>query len=208
MTSLEVQTAYGPISGYYDTHPLSDVSTAALAPGSSAPVAKWLGVPYAQSTRFSNATAPAKWTESLAAKEFGSMFPQAPSGTDAIYGGGKPGVFKREWVKQSEDSHTVNIFAPADMTPGEKLPVLVRAFHVDPLLTSISLLIHFLNRSGSTAARLTTDQRIDSFTTPPSGSDVKRRRRESDSSSLREITASTSLASSAAPTCLPIRRMD
>lgn len=63
------------------------------------------------------------------------MFPQAPSGTDAIYGGGKAGVFRREWVEQSENSHTVNVFAPGDMAPGEKLPVLVRTIHSSRNLT-------------------------------------------------------------------------
>lgn len=132
MTSVNVKTSFGEISGYLDSHPLSDVSTASLAPGSCAPVAKWLGVPYAQSQRWKKPVSPKSWTTPLETKEFGSMFPQAPSGTDAIYGGGKAGVFRREWVKQSEDSHTVNVFAPGDMTPGEKLPVLVRSFSIDP----------------------------------------------------------------------------
>lgn len=136
MTSVNVQTRSGPITGYLDSHPLSDASTATLPLGSSLPVAKWLGVPHGRSTRWTNVVAPEAWTIPLETREFGSHFPQAPSGTDAIYGGGKAGVHKREWVQQSEDSHTVNVFAPGDMTPGEKLPVLVRLLFID--LASLS----------------------------------------------------------------------
>lgn len=39
--------------------------------------------------------------------------------------GHQPGVLKREWVAQSEDSHTVNVFVPDGTKAGDKLPVLV-----------------------------------------------------------------------------------
>jgi hypothetical protein len=39
--------------------------------------------------------------------------------------GHQPGVLHRDWVTVSEDSHTVNIFAPEGTKPSDSLPVLV-----------------------------------------------------------------------------------
>jgi hypothetical protein len=52
------------------------------------------------------------------------MFPQPPSGMEGLYGH-QPGVLKRSWVSHSEESHTINVFAPEGTKADDNLPVMV-----------------------------------------------------------------------------------
>ncbi|GAA5824011.1 hypothetical protein JCM11251_003379 [Rhodosporidiobolus azoricus] len=120
-----VSTVHGPVTGYFDTHPLRPTTSAKEHQnGGRQPVNKWLGIPYAQAKRFERPTAPEKWEEARECFEFGSMFPQPPSNTEVLLSK-LPGFILREGFGVSEDSHFVNVFAPGDVQEGEKLPVLV-----------------------------------------------------------------------------------
>ncbi|SCZ91978.1 BZ3500_MvSof-1268-A1-R1_Chr5-3g08259 [Microbotryum saponariae] len=137
--SLTVATKYGPVVGYSDTYPLSNESTAKLDPahGGRAPVLKWLGIPYGQAGRWERPSAPAPWTEPRECHEFGTMFPQPPSGAGELPDLYTPfrvsfsftplfSNFTRAFVKQSEDSFTLNVFAPEGTTADsqERIPVM------------------------------------------------------------------------------------
>ncbi|KDE03600.1 hypothetical protein MVLG_05935 [Microbotryum lychnidis-dioicae p1A1 Lamole] len=125
--SLTVTTKYGPVVGYSDTYPLSNESTAKLDPaqGGRAPVLKWLGIPYGQAGRWERPSAPAPWTEPRECHEFGTMFPQPRSGAGEFL---SPifSNFARTFVEQSEDSFTLNVFAPEGTTADsqERIPVM------------------------------------------------------------------------------------
>ncbi|GAA5991793.1 hypothetical protein JCM10908_001144 [Rhodotorula pacifica] len=128
-SKLLVQTAHGPVKGFADTHKLAARSTAHLDPqlGDRAPVYKWLGIPYAQAERFKRPVDPEPWKEPKECFEFGSAFPQPDSMTENLLAK-MPGYLLRDHLPVSEDSHTVNVFAPGDYDPtnlDEKLPVLV-----------------------------------------------------------------------------------
>lgn len=74
-----------------------------------------------------------------------TSFPQPPSATAIIYY--KPlGIPMRAWQEQSEDSFFVNVFAPGDAKPDEKLPVMVH--FLSPSCANVSE--HLLHRFGST----------------------------------------------------------
>ncbi|GAA5904828.1 hypothetical protein JCM6882_003216 [Rhodosporidiobolus microsporus] len=123
--SLTVHTQHGPVTGYKDTHPLRPTSSANEAQdGGLAPVAKWLGIPYAHARRFERPTAPESWEGARECFEYGSMFPQPPSNTEVLLSK-LPGFIPRTGFGVSEDSHFVNVFAPGDVKEGEALPVLV-----------------------------------------------------------------------------------
>jgi len=52
------------------------------------------------------------------------MFPQPQGMTEQLLSK-LPGFVLRSQIKQSEQSHFVNVFAPGDLKEGEKLPVMV-----------------------------------------------------------------------------------
>ncbi|SCV72812.1 BQ2448_4349 [Microbotryum intermedium] len=122
--SLTVATQYGSVLGYSDTYPISNESTAKLDPaqGGRPPVLKWLGIPYGQAGRWERPSPPAPWTEPRECHEFGTMFPQAPGGAAEFFA---PifSNFARTFVKQSEESFTLNVFAPEGTTAN--IPVMV-----------------------------------------------------------------------------------
>ncbi|GAA5897131.1 uncharacterized protein JCM6883_006590 [Sporobolomyces salmoneus] len=123
--NLLVKTTYGPVKGFTDTHPVQQESTANLsANGDLKPVNKWLGIPYAKANRFERPTAPESWSTPKECFEFGTMFPQPAGMTEQLLSK-LPGFVLRSHIKQSEDSHFVNVFTPADMKENEKLPVMV-----------------------------------------------------------------------------------
>ncbi|GAA6000369.1 hypothetical protein JCM5350_005457, partial [Sporobolomyces pararoseus] len=122
---LLVQTEYGPVQGFVDTHPVSQHSSASIsATGDQLPVKKWLGIPYAQAERFTRPIAPSPWQTPKECFEFGTMFPQPAGMTEQLLSK-LPGFVIRNQIKQSEDSHFVNVFVPGDLKPDEKLPVMV-----------------------------------------------------------------------------------
>ncbi|GAA5952091.1 hypothetical protein JCM3765_005189 [Sporobolomyces pararoseus] len=124
-TSLLVQTEYGPVQGFVDTHPVSQYSSASIsATGDQLPVKKWLGIPYAQAERFTRPIAPTPWETPKECFEFGTMFPQPPGMTEQLLSK-LPGFVIRNQIRQSENSHFLNVFVPGDLKPKEKLPVMV-----------------------------------------------------------------------------------
>jgi len=52
------------------------------------------------------------------------MFPQPQGMTEQLLSK-LPGFVLRSQIKQCEQSHFVNVFAPGDLKEGEKLPVMV-----------------------------------------------------------------------------------
>ncbi|GAA5910059.1 hypothetical protein JCM8208_000942 [Rhodotorula glutinis] len=121
---LAVDTQYGPVQGYTDTHPLQLTSVAPLPQGNRNPVHKWLAIPYAHADRFKRPTAPTSWSDPKPCLEFGTQFPQPPSNTELLLAH-LPGFLMRTHIDTSEHSHFVNVFAPGDIDKGEDLPVLV-----------------------------------------------------------------------------------
>ncbi|EGG05225.1 carboxylesterase [Melampsora larici-populina 98AG31] len=136
---LLVNTNFGPVVGFQDTHPLSDRSTASSVAsgqiGDQLPINKWLGIPYAQAARWTRPTPPNSWQEPLLCHEFGPHFPQLrfpqeplsqqPVSVEVIYLG-KPGLHPRAWREQSEEKgHNLNVFLPDEVQTGDKVPVMV-----------------------------------------------------------------------------------
>lgn len=111
------------MEGFIDTHPISEFSSATRNLGPLSPIKKWLGIPYAQAQRWQRAQPPTSWTEPLQCFEFGPSFPQPISPFDEMYAGRK-GWFTRDFLGQSEDAFSLNVFAPALERPA-KLPVMV-----------------------------------------------------------------------------------
>lgn len=62
------------------------------------------------------------------------MFPQPPGMTEQLLAK-LPGFVMRSHIKQSENSHFVNVFTPGDMRKDEKLPVMVRRCSLTRKLT-------------------------------------------------------------------------
>lgn len=130
MSTLLVETTYGPILGFQDTFPLQDKSSFSQPchgqGGGQDPVLKWLGIPYGQAKRWKRPVAPAPWSEPLLCTEFGPYFPQASDLLDQIYQG-KSGYFSRTAHLPCEEEHgfNLNVFAPADTKPGDDLAVMV-----------------------------------------------------------------------------------
>ncbi|POY72113.1 hypothetical protein BMF94_4845 [Rhodotorula taiwanensis] len=126
--SLCVETAHGPVRGFTDSHKLARESSARLDPsaGDRLAVHKWLGIPYARADRFKRPRDPQPWTEPKECFEFGSAFPQPPSMTENLLAK-MPGYLLRDHIPVSEDSHSLNVFVPGDLSldEAEKLPVLV-----------------------------------------------------------------------------------
>ncbi|KAK0450418.1 Alpha/Beta hydrolase protein [Desarmillaria tabescens] len=123
VTSIISRTNSGPVEGFVDTHPVSEYSSATRNLGPLSPIKKWLGIPYAQAQRWQRAQPPTPWTEPLQCFEFGPSFPQPISAFDEMYAGRK-GWFNRDFLGQSEDAFSLNVFAPA--TEGySKVPVMV-----------------------------------------------------------------------------------
>ncbi|KAK0199878.1 Alpha/Beta hydrolase protein [Desarmillaria ectypa] len=111
--SLIARTNSGPVEGFIDTHPVSDFS----------PIKKWLGIPCAQVQRWQRAQAPTSWTEPLQCFEFEPSFPQPISSFDEMYAG-KKGWFTRDFLGQSEDAFSLNVFAPV-IEGRSKIPVMM-----------------------------------------------------------------------------------
>ncbi|SCV72811.1 BQ2448_4348 [Microbotryum intermedium] len=122
--SLLVQTSAGPVQGFVDTHPLRNESSAALKSGPEAPVYKWLGIPFAKAGRFERPTSPDAWTQSIECIEFGTKFPQSHGASEALYQA-RLGNHRREFVGNSEASHTIDVYAPEGTKAGDALPCLV-----------------------------------------------------------------------------------
>ncbi|GAA5940751.1 uncharacterized protein JCM15063_006351 [Sporobolomyces koalae] len=128
LPDLVAATRFGPVQGFTDTHPVAVHSTATLtSEGSCKPVNKWLGIPYAQANRWERPTDPDAWTDPKQCFEFGTMFPQPAGMTEQLLSG-IPGFIMRSHIQQSEASHFVNVFAPADLGPDEKVPVMVYVY--------------------------------------------------------------------------------
>ncbi|GAA6062664.1 hypothetical protein JCM10212_000564 [Sporobolomyces blumeae] len=126
--ALSVKTEHGPIRGFACTHPIMSLSTAHLGTdGGLDPVHKWLGIPYAKARRFERPQDPDKWEDEKECTEYGTMFPQPPGMTETALGK-LPGFIMRPHITQSEDSHTINVYAPGDVKEGEKLPVMVYVY--------------------------------------------------------------------------------
>ncbi|GAA5930600.1 hypothetical protein JCM3775_003818 [Rhodotorula graminis] len=125
---LAVDTQYGPVQGFADTHRLQLTSPALAQPplplGDRKPVHKWLAIPYAQAHRFNRPVPPHPWSHPQPCLEFGTQFPQPPSNTELLLAR-LPGFLMRTHIATSEHSHFVNVFAPGDVQQGEDLPVLV-----------------------------------------------------------------------------------
>ncbi|KAK4051124.1 hypothetical protein OIO90_004865 [Microbotryomycetes sp. JL221] len=124
-----VSTTLGPVVGFRDTFGIVDRSKAndivnKDADGGREPVWKWLGIPYGQAQRWKCVEPPLPWTDPRPCFEFGSKFPQPPSSSEKLYEH-HPNVHSREWVQQSEDSFTVNVFAPRAIERDTKVPVMV-----------------------------------------------------------------------------------
>ncbi|PBK71369.1 alpha/beta-hydrolase [Armillaria solidipes] len=123
VASLISHTNSGPVEGFIDTHPVSESSSATRNRGPLSPIKKWLGIPYAQARRWQRAQPPTAWTKPLQCFEFGPSFPQPISAFDKMYAG-KKGWFTRDFLGQSEDAFSLNVFAP--VTKGRsKIPVMV-----------------------------------------------------------------------------------
>ncbi|KAK4048288.1 hypothetical protein OIV83_004809 [Microbotryomycetes sp. JL201] len=123
-----IDTASGPVKGFRDTFPLQDKSPADEIldegkDGGEDGVWKWLGVPYGRAERWKRVTAPEPWTEPRDCFEFGTKFPQPVGHSEKLYGH-QPGFFARSWSQDSEDSFTVNVFAPENVKATDKLPVM------------------------------------------------------------------------------------
>ncbi|PBK88902.1 alpha/beta-hydrolase [Armillaria gallica] len=128
VASLISHTNSGPVEGFIDTHPVSEYSSATRNVGPLNPIKKWLGIPYAQARRWQRPQPPKSWTKPLPCFEFGPSFPQPISGFDEMYAG-KKGWFTRDFLGQSEDAFSLNVFAP--VTEGRsKIPVMVDDTHV------------------------------------------------------------------------------
>lgn len=78
--------------------------------------------PYAKAGRWERPSDPDEWKYVLECTEFGPSFPQGPSPFDKLYKD-KEGWLSREFLGQSEEAFTVNVFAPSGQR--ENLPVLV-----------------------------------------------------------------------------------
>ncbi|KIY68042.1 alpha/beta-hydrolase [Cylindrobasidium torrendii FP15055 ss-10] len=118
-----VNTAYGPIEGFVDTHPVDARSSAGTRPGPLSPVRKFLGVPYARAERLKRCEPPHTWESTLKCTEFGPSFPQMTSPFDNMYKS-KRGWIDRSFLGFSEDAFSVNVFAPGS-TRVDRLPVMV-----------------------------------------------------------------------------------
>ncbi|SCZ91987.1 BZ3500_MvSof-1268-A1-R1_Chr5-3g08265 [Microbotryum saponariae] len=123
--TLLVQTSAGPIQGFEDTHPLRNTSSAALQSGTEAPIYKWLGIPYAKAGRFERPTSPDPWTQPIECFEFRTKFPQQPDGITEPFYQARLGDYRRDFVAQSEASHTIDVYTPEGTKAGDALPCLV-----------------------------------------------------------------------------------
>ncbi|PRP78130.1 hypothetical protein PROFUN_13932 [Planoprotostelium fungivorum] len=117
---LDVQTTLGPVRGFIDTHPISEVSNANKPTGSESPIRKWLGIPFAQCERWSYGCPPQPWTESRECYEFGPAPPQPASAMTAIWS--NAGVIMRKIPFSDTECLNLNVFAPEH---GENLPVMI-----------------------------------------------------------------------------------
>jgi len=93
------------------------------------------GIPYASATRFQRPTNPQPWQGDKECYEFGTMFPQPQGMTEQLLSK-LPGFVLRSQIKQSEQSHFVNVFVPSDYKQGEQLPVMV-SLTLDPCFMSL-----------------------------------------------------------------------
>jgi carboxylesterase type B len=132
---MQVQLDTGcSVQGFIDTAPLSAVSTAVTGQnlnGDKAPVAKWLGVPYATpAERWKRISSPAVWEGVRECYEFGPIPMQPSPGPplEAVWDTA-PGYHLREHIPQSEHCSSANVFKPARVaaaTGGQQaLPVFV-----------------------------------------------------------------------------------
>ncbi|CCG82792.1 Carboxylesterase, partial [Taphrina deformans PYCC 5710] len=124
-TTSVVQTTAGPVQGFIDTHVLSDKSTRSLPKSSQIPVQKFLGVPFGQAQRWSQATPVESWTQVRECFEFGPTCPQPAGMLSPILRKTTPGIHPREHIGSSEaDMFTVSVFASEGVREGDKVPVM------------------------------------------------------------------------------------
>ncbi|KAK0473351.1 Alpha/Beta hydrolase protein [Armillaria novae-zelandiae] len=124
VVSLISHTSSGPVEGFIDTHPVSEYSSATRSVGPLSSIKKWLGIPYAKARRWQRPQLPTTWTKPLQCFEFGPSFPQPMSGFDEMYAG-KKGWFTRNFLGQSENAFSLNVFAPVTTEGLSKIPVMV-----------------------------------------------------------------------------------
>ncbi len=98
------------------------VVSPAAAVGTTRPVRSFLGIPYAEPPvgpyRFRQAVAKVGTSSVFAADDFGPIAPQTPGITEANLGG-------RARAFDEAECLTLNVWAPADLQPDERLPVMV-----------------------------------------------------------------------------------
>ncbi|ORY78666.1 Carboxylesterase [Protomyces lactucae-debilis] len=119
-----VQTTLGPVSGFEDTHVLSEKSTAGQAKGDQRPVIKYLGIPYGVGGRWEQARPPTPWKSTKECIEYGPATPQLPG----IIGqriSAQEGFLKRLHLGMSEENiFTINIYASEGVKEGDNVPVM------------------------------------------------------------------------------------
>ncbi|ORY78667.1 Alpha/Beta hydrolase protein [Protomyces lactucae-debilis] len=120
-----IQTTLGPVSGFVDTHVISDKSTADQPKSNQKPVVKYLGLPYGEAGRWEQARPHMQWSATKACLEYGPATPQLP----AVMGqrmAKVDGFLKRLHLGISEkDIYTLNIYTPDGAKEGDDLPVMV-----------------------------------------------------------------------------------
>lgn len=125
MTTV-IYTSLGPVQGFVDTHVLSDKSTAALPSSSEKPVQKYLGVPFGQAERWSQACSPKPWSEIRQCTEYGAACPQLPGVLSPKLAAATPGFYTRTHVGISEeDMFTVNVYSSEGVKEGDDVSVMV-----------------------------------------------------------------------------------
>ncbi|MBW0505061.1 hypothetical protein O181_044776 [Austropuccinia psidii MF-1] len=124
-----INTLSGPIVGFHDTFPTFqspsfDMQSNNGQQGQELPVSKWLGIPYAQATRWRRPCAVPAWTAPLECTQFGPRFPQPTTIVDFLFNG-KKGYVKRPCFESEELGFNLNVFSPSNLENASQLPVLV-----------------------------------------------------------------------------------
>lgn len=132
---LVVRLATSPsqhLQGFSDSFPLVAHSVARAIMPSGTPIRpevyKWLGVPFATAKRWAKSVPFAAASDAPQKREcyeFGPV-PFQPAGIVEKHWVNQEGWLNRDFVGQSEDCLSLNVFAPAKaVNDGRKLPVLV-----------------------------------------------------------------------------------